>query len=70
MTYYDIIGENFDIKAIQILLPHLVDKLGVEPSGDKVRDMVGFEAYEGKVLEHADPLDGDKEEQVSMFFSS
>ena len=43
----DTIGENFDIKAIQIPLLHFVDKLGEEPSGDKVRDMVGFEADEG-----------------------
>ena len=36
------LAENQDRKELKLL-----DKLGVEPSGDKVRDMVGFEAYEG-----------------------
>ena len=35
-------AENQDKKELK-----LFDKLGVEPSGDKVRDLVRFEAYEG-----------------------
>ena len=71
----DIIGENFDIKAIQILLLHFVDKLGVEPSGDKVRDMVGFEAYEGyevvdEIVDGASIIESTKTENETLILSS
>ena len=36
------LAENQDKKELKLL-----DKLGVTPTGDKVRDFVGFEAYEG-----------------------
>ena len=71
----DIIGENFDIKAIQILLLHFVDKLWVEPSGDKVRDIVGFEAYEGyeveeEIVDGASIIESTKTENETLILSS